>query len=74
MEDGATDITDAAVTSMLAAQTHKLFGRWDALIKSSAVTNPWDFINILLSEMDFAREFRSVIRKARKILGQNITD
>jgi len=59
---------------MLAAQTSKLFARWNALIKSSAVTNPWDFINILLSEMDFAREFRSVIRKARKILGQNITD
>lgn len=59
---------------MLAAQTHKLFGRWAAIVKSSAVTNPWGFINILLAEMDFEREFKSVIRKARKILGQNIKE
>jgi len=59
---------------MLAAQTHKLFGRWNAIVKSSAVHNPWDFINVLLSKMDFEREFRSVIRKARKILELNITE
>jgi len=58
---------------MLAAQTHKLFARWNALIKSSAVTNPWDFINILLSEMDFEREFRSVITKSKKILNRDKT-
>ena len=70
-QDGGTDITDTKVTTMLAAQTHKLFARWNALIKSSAVVNPWDFINILISEMDFEREFKSVIEGAKTILGEN---
>jgi hypothetical protein len=70
-QDGGTDIIDTKVTTMLAAQTHKLFARWNALIKSSAVVNPWDFINILISEMDFKREFNDVIEAAKIILGES---
>lgn len=66
--DGDTDITDAKVTGMLKQTTHKLFGYWNALIKSSAVTNPWDWVHMWLSEIDFSIHYKNLIRTARDIL------
>jgi len=70
--DAATDITSTKVTEMLKAQTHRLFARWAALISSSKPTDPWSFIGALLSELNFKREFRDVIKTSQDILYGNM--
>ena len=59
---------------MLAAETHKLFGYWNALIKSSAVNRPWEWIQVWLNDNlegdDFFRRYRLLIEKCKNILGE----
>ena len=73
-DDGATDITNTAVTTMLAAETNELFALWNSMIKESAVTNPWDFIRLWmdqhLSGDKFYRRYSILIKKAQQILGE----
>lgn len=66
--DGNTDITDTKVKSMLTQTTHKLFGYWNAIIKTNGVVNPWDWIQIWLSEADFSVRYKSLIKIARDVL------
>ena len=72
-EDGDTDIVDSAITSMLKQETHILFAFWKGMIKISAVTNPWDFINVWINDHlsgdDFFRRYETLIGKCKTILG-----
>ena len=71
-EDGATDITNTAITTMLAAQVHKLFAYWNAIIKIETVSNPWDFIMVWINDNimgdNFYYKFEKLIKKAQDIL------
>jgi hypothetical protein len=71
-DDTATDITDTQVVGMLAAETHILFGMWNAIIKMSAVTNPWDFIRVWmydnLAGNKFYEFYSILIKKCQEIL------
>ncbi|BDI54969.1 MAG: hypothetical protein QIT40_gp11 [Lokiarchaeia virus VerdaV4] len=75
-DDSATDITDTAIIDMLKQETHILFGYWNAIIKSSAVEKPWDFIMVWLSENlsgdQFYKQYFKLIKKCREILSGNI--
>lgn len=66
--DGNTDITDTRVTSMLKQTTHKLFGYWNATIKTNRVTKPWNWIQIWLAEADFSVRYENLIKIARNVL------
>lgn len=66
--DGDTDVTDSKVTGMLKQTSHKLFGYWNALIKTNDVVNPWDWIQIWLAEEDFSVRYRNLIKNAQDIL------
>ena len=69
--DGDTDIVDTKVTGMLKETTHKLFGYWNAMVKSSAVVNPWNWVHVWLNEIDFAERYKNLITKAKNILGES---
>ena len=70
--DGNTDITNTKVTSMLKETTHKLFGYWNALIKTNNVHDPWGWIQIWLAEADFSVRYRNLIKNAQDILYPSI--
>ena len=73
----ATDITSVLIVSMLAAETNELFAYWNAIIKSSSVTNPWDFIRIWINEHfigdRFLEYYEKTIEKCKKLLNKNKT-
>lgn len=69
--DGGTDITETKITTMLAAETHILFAYWNAMVKESAITNPWEFINqwiqVHLSGDKFYQHYANLIEECKLI-------
>jgi len=70
--DSETDITVTTITGMLAAETHELIHELYLEAKSSAVTNPWDFMAMKLNKIPFYRRYYQLMKRAQDILYGNM--